>query len=411
MATHLLDDPTQLEPLLPRESVSDSVFGKAHDLRTEAGRLGGACHGVVSRELTALLRAMNSYYSNKIEGEHTRPLDITRALASDFSGDEDKARLQRLALAHIHTETWIRDTPRLTAELYSADALVDIHGHLFGQLESRDRIVRMHDRDGDITEAIETMPGQIRTRPVAVKRHVAPDWAALNAMLARWSDVYRSVRRGEMQIIAAAAAHHRLTWIHPFLDGNGRTARLHTLAVLQSLELTTGLWSPLRGLARSGDRYSEKLSNADMPRMGDMDGRGQRSERMLLEWIDFFLDVCLDQVRFMSGMLNLQSMQDRLTAMLAHEQHVVKRGLRMEALRPLHYLFATHGELLRGDFASMTGLAERTATSLISSLIAAGLLRSDTPRGPVRFGIPMDGLRFLFPNLWPEAEADATSVP
>lgn len=407
MTTQLIDDPAHLEPLLPREGVSDGVLGKAHDLQIEALRLAGMCQSGVSSELTTLLRSMNSYYSNKIEGEHTRPLDITRALASDFSGDADKARLQRLAVAHINTEEWIRDTTTPVADLYSMQALVEIHGHLFGQLEASDRIVRMHDRDGNITEEIETLPGEIRKRPVAVKRHVAPDASSLEAMVGRWASVYSGVRRGEMQIIAAAAAHHRLTWIHPFLDGNGRTARLHTLAVLQSLGLTQGLWSPLRGLARSGDRYSEKLANADIDRMGDLDGRGQLSERMLLEWIDFFLEVCIDQVKFMSAMLNLQSMQDRIAAMLSHEAHVVKRGLRLEALRPLHYLFATQGELTRGDFASMTGLGDRTATTLIGNLITAGLLRTDSPKGAVRFGIPMDSLRFLFPNLWPEAEADA----
>lgn len=82
--------------------------------------------------------------------------------------------------------------------------------------------------------------------------------------------------------------------------------------------------------------------------------------------------------------------------------------MRMEALQPLHYLFATQGELSRGDFASMTGLGDRTATTLIGSLLAAGLLRSDTTRGQVRFCVPMDGLRFLFPNPWPEAEADVS---
>ena len=177
--------------------------------------------------------------------------------------------------------------------------------------------------------------------------------------------------------------------------------------MLKSLDLTDGLWSPVRGLARGADAYSEKLANADMPRMGDLDGRGQRSERMLVEWIDHFLEVCLDQVRFMDRMLNLREMQDRLGALLAHEEKVVRRGIRMEALRPLHYLFATQGEIGRGEFASMTGLGERTATTLIGKLLDAGLLVSDTPRGQVRFGIPLHALRFLFPSLWPEAEADA----
>ena len=405
----LFDDPNDMGPLLPRDAVSDGILGKAHDLRTEAAGLSGACQNGVSRELSTLLRAMNSYYSNKIEGEHTRPHDMARALASDFSKDEDKARLQRLALAHMNTEAWIQGASWLPADLYTKDAVQGIHAHLFAQLEAKDRMVIKRDAQGNVIKEIETVPGLLRTQGVAVRRHVAPDFLCLDAMLERWREVYSSTRRGEMQIVAAAAAHHRLTWIHPFLDGNGRTARLHTLAVLQSLGLTTGLWSPLRGLARSGERYAEKLANADMPRMGDGDGRGQRSERMLVEWIDFFLDVCLDQVRFMRKMLNLTAMQERLSALLAHEQHIGKRGLRMEALRPLHYLFLTQGELSRGDFASMTGLGSRTATTLISNLLAADLLRSDTTRGPVRFGIPLDGLRFLFPELWPEAEADAAS--
>jgi Fic family protein len=399
----------QMEPLLPRDAEAEQALGLAHDLRTEAGRLSGACQRGVSQELARLLRAMNSYYSNKIEGEHTRPVEIEQALAADFSQDPDKARLQRLALAHIDTEQWLQAQSLSVADTYSPALLLGIHRHLFSQLGDADRIVRLYDTAGAVTEEMVVQPGEIRTREVAIRRHVAPAASALPALLERWSAVYGHVRRGEMQLVAAAAAHHRLVWVHPFFDGNGRAARLHSLAVLNALGLTGGLWSPLRGLARQADIYSERLGNADRPRMGDLDGRGQLSERMLVEWTEFFIGVCLDQVRFMSQMLNLSAMQDRLGALLAHETHVVKRGLRMEALRPLHYLFATQGELARGDFASMTGLGDRTATTLIGKLLEAGLLRSDSPRGPVRFGIPLDCLRFLFPNLWPEAEADAAA--
>lgn len=387
----------------------EPALEKAHDLRTEAARLSGACQAGVSRELARLLRSMNSYYSNKIEGEQTRPVEIERAMSKVFSEDREKARLQRLAVAHIETERWIHERPMETPDLYTSQALQGIHRHLFSQLADEDRIVQLLDVNGQVTAEAVVEPGQLRTSDIAVRRHIAPAWEALDVLLQRWSEVYGRVRRGEMQIVAAAAAHHRLVWIHPFFDGNGRTARLHSLAVLQSLDLTGGLWSPLRGLARSGSAYAEKLSNADMVRMGGLDGRGQRSQRMLIEWIDFFLDVCVDQVRFMTRMLNLQQMENRLGALLAHEEKVVRRGIRMEALRPLHYLFATQGEIGRGEFAGMTGLGERTATTLIGKLIDAGLLVSDSPRGQVRFGIPLDALRFLFPALWPEAEADAAS--
>jgi DNA-binding IclR family transcriptional regulator len=71
-----------------------------------------------------------------------------------------------------------------------------------------------------------------------------------------------------------------------------------------------------------------------------------------------------------------------------------------------------HGQLSgadieRGEFKRMTGLGERTAVSLLSALIKRGLLSSDSPQGKVRFGLPLHALRFYFPALWPEAEADA----
>lgn len=62
--------------------------------------------------------------------------------------------------------------------------------------------------------------------------------------------------------VALEPLHHCLVWMHPFADSNGRVARLHTWAVLQSLDLAPGLWSPLRGLTRSGGRYGERLGDA-----------------------------------------------------------------------------------------------------------------------------------------------------
>lgn len=49
---------------------------------------------------------------------------------------------------------------------------------------------------------------------------------------------------------------------------------------------------------------------------------------------------------------------------------------------------------------------DRTAVTALTVLVKRCRLKSDTPQGKLRFGIPLHALRFYFPALWPEAEAD-----
>lgn len=398
---YMYNAPHQFEPLLPSAARQEPLLAKAHDLALAATSLASQPLGT---ELRTLLRAMNSYYSNRIEGQHTRPHELEQALRKDFSQDAKLAARQRLAIAHIDTEADLEARfagPEGVAALYTPSAVQDIHRALCARLPAAD----LHTDEGTPIE-----PGEWRTRDVSVGRHVAPTAASLGEFLARWASFYGGVRRGDAALVAVAAAHQRLGWIHPFVDGNGRVMRLHTHAALSALGYTGGLWSPLRGFARSVERYYALLAAADEPRRGDLDGRGNLSEAALVDWVDYVLDVCLDQVAFMRGMLNLGAIDQRIAACLSFEQEVLKNGVRLEALRPLHYLFVTGLEIERGEFKRMTGLGDRTAVNLLTALVKRGLLVSDTVQGKVRFGLPLHALRFYFPALWPEAEAD-TAVP
>jgi hypothetical protein len=105
-------------------------------------------------------------------------------------------------------------------------------------------------------------------------------------------------------LIAVAAARHRLPWIHPFGDGNGRVARIVTDLMLARLGLgARGLWSMSRALARSSPRYREHLANADQGPWNAIDGPGALSARLLTEFCAFLLDVAVDQVTYMRGVL------------------------------------------------------------------------------------------------------------
>jgi len=197
-------------------------------------------------------------------------------------------------------------------------------------------------------------------------------------------------------IMAMAAAHHRFNYIHPFPDGNGRVGRLMSHAMAQLAGIGAhGLWSISRGLARglkAPSEYKRMMDLADTPRQGDLDGRGNLSLRALHEFVLWYLRVCLDQVQFMTSLFELDHLDSRLG-------HLVERSknLKPEAKRLLEEALI-RGQFERGDIARITGLPYRSARRVLSDVIAAGLLRSETPKGPVSLRFPADALDRLFPE-------------
>ena len=395
----MYSDPSQFEPSLPSSEKREALLERAHVLHKLALAAAGRADHSVMLSLAPLLRSMNSYYTNKIEGQHTLPIEIEQAMRHEFSSEQEVQRKQRIALSHLEAEQAAETqlAPLGWRALLSSETITTLHRSLFASLPPEDCALA----DGSLFQ-----PGQLRTREVRVGKHIAPSAPSIPAFLDRFAQFYGTVRDGELSVLAVAAAHHRLAWIHPFEDGNGRVARLHSHLLLYAMGLTNGIWSPLRGLARSQTEYYARLANADQPRRGDLDGRGNLSESGLIEFIEFFLNVCIDQAQFMTQMLDMQTMSDRIAACLAFYSHRADSQVRMEALQPLRVMFMT-GEMERGDFKLMTGLQTRTAERLLRGLFDLRLVVSDSPKGKLRFGVPLHALRFYFPALWPEAEGSA----
>ena len=140
------------------------------------------------------------------------------------------------------------------------------------------------------TKQIQIAPGEWRTGDVIVGRHIPISAPAIDSFISRFTAGYRLDRLSQIdRVIAVAAAHHRLVWIHPFSDGNGRVARLFSHAMFREIGMGTNLWSISRGLARSREQYRAVLANADLPRWNDLDGRGNLTARGLQAFCEFFL--------------------------------------------------------------------------------------------------------------------------
>jgi Fic family protein len=364
-------------------------------------------HPVTLRSLHELLRIMNSYYSNLIEGHNTHPYDIVRAMQRQYDAEPAKRSLQLESVAHItvqrHMEKRLQEEPELN--IAAGEFLCRLHREFYKQLPEEFLIVK----DPDTGRESRVVPGELRREEVKVGRNLPPESGALAAFLARFGEFYAPDRHhGAEKLLAAAAAHHRLMWIHPFLDGNGRVARLFTEAYFHRIPvLGYGLWSASRGLARRNIEYKAALSRADAIRRNDLDGRGNLSNEGLIQFCRFFLEVCLDQVEYMGGMLRLEELIQRIRHYIDLRGRGMvpgpsgnKEPLRTEADSMLQEVLI-HGISSRGDVIRASGLKERTGRTLLGLLLGEGLLVSDTPKGEVRVGFPIHAAGWFFPDLYP----------
>lgn len=399
-----------LEPAFPNDGEMIQILDKVADLRAAAAQLSAGVSDASRHALAPLLRAMNSYYTNKIEGQHTYPADLEAAIEQHFSEEDETYRRQQLAIAHMQLEMELEPIALQLAwsEQFSPDWILRIHRALYAQLPEASLVIR--DAQGQPRGAL--VPGALRDIEVTVGSHRAPPADMLPDLLKHFQFRYGvegySVSK---KVVAAGAALHRLSWIHPFPDGNGRVSRLQNHLLLTHLKLTEGLWSPMRGLARRQGDYYAALGEADQGRRNDTDGRGNLSSSGLTYFLLFWLDVCIDQVSFMANQLAFATLEHRFGSLALQVTHDFGRNMshsrttiQPEQLgRALFRLFQI-GRLERGEFKAMLGSADRTASRAIAQLLALRLVKSASRVGPLEPGLPFFCLRFLFPGLWPEAE-------
>jgi len=383
-----------MEPMLPSEG-NPRLENLAVDLVAKASGLASQLPIVVRRSVGDLVRSMNCYYSNLIEGHDTHPSDIDRALGKDYSSNPKKRMLQLEAIAHIEVQYLIDHGKDIKADVTSIEYIKWLHDEFCKRLPEE----LLWIKNPDTEKPIHVDPGEFRTGSVAVGRHIPPGSQFLSDFLMRFQDAYATHKLSRVgQVISLGASHHRLLWIHPFYDGNGRVTRLMSHAALRRYGIGNSLWSVARGLARNVQRYRELLEAADEPRRGDLDGRGTLSEQALVNFCEFFLTTCIDQVEFMASLLEPTELIRRIQIYVEEEV----RGNRLsKGSFPLLRETLISGEVSRGRAAELTGYGERMARMVVSELLKKGLLKSASARGPLTLAFPIDVVERWFPLLYP----------
>jgi len=384
-----------MEPLLIRETARHraGLTDLAFDLAQRTAGFRRSLPASMVTSLADLVRTMNCYYSNVIEGHATHPVDIERALNGDYSDDAQKRTLQLEAKAHITVQQWI-DAGGLKGRVVDVESIREIHRRFCEHLPADLLSVE----DPATKERVKVIPGALRTRDVQVGRHVAISPGAVPRFLSRFQEFYGSLGQAET-VIAAAAAHHRLAWIHPFLDGNGRVARLLSHAMLLYTLDTGAVWSIARGLARHVQAYKGHLAASDQTRRNDLDGRGHLSEENLVEFTKFFLTTCIDQVSFTESLIQ----PDRLRArVLTWTEEEIRLGHLPPKSGEILQAVLYRSELPRADAPGIVGTGERQARRIVSALLDQNVLISDSTRAPLRLAFPAALAPRWMPGLFPD---------
>jgi Fic family protein len=387
---------SEMEPMVPSDT-RGLLTDRAFELVRKSAALSKVLHPVTRAAVIDFLRSMNSYYSNLIEGHATHPIEIEKALKADFTTDPSKRALQYESRAHVEVQKLIqaRLAEKPDLEVCGTEFLRWIHLEFYNRMPAE--FLRV-EHDGKVERVV---PGQLRTAEVRVGRHIPPRSTKLDEFLNRFEEAYSLKRQRHLAgVVAASAAHHRLAWIHPFLDGNGRVVRLFTDAYLHQVGVDGhGLWTVTRGFARQREQYLAALEDADHPRRGDLDGRGNLSDQSLRQFCELFFEIAEDQVAFMTDLLDLDTLEKRIIAYIEREAMVGK--LQPEAGLLIRDVML-RGQIPRGEAARITGMAERTARDVVSKLLKRGLLTSPSPKGDLRWGLPTEAIAYYFPRLYPE---------
>lgn len=389
------EDAGMMEPTLLAEG--SRYRRELTDLALElVGRSAGFRRSLPAGIVTALadlVRSMNCYYSNLIEGHDTHPIEIEKALKNEYSKDTGKRNLQLEAKAHIEVQRWI-DSGHLRGRATTRAGLTEIHRRFCAELPEELLWVE----DPETHERLRVVPGELRNRDVRVGRHIPVSPGAVPRFLDRFENVYSLLGKTE-SILAAAAAHHRFAWIHPFFDGNGRVVRLMSHATLLETLETGALWSVARGLARRVETYKELLANCDRERRNDLDGRGPLSEEALVVFTRFFLETCLDQIAFMENLVQPEALRSRILGWA--EEQVRLKLLPAKAGNVLEAVLY-RGELPRGEVADVLHVGVRQGQRIVAELVKANVLVPDDSRAPIRIAFPATLAPQWMPGLFPE---------
>lgn len=253
--------------------------------------LGGSTHPNVFFQLKHIFHTLESIGSARIEGNNTTIAEyIETKLEENKTVSPSIKEIQNIEKAMEFIEDNVKHYPIDRAFLSELHKMVV------------DELLPPPDGEGDLT------PGSFRKTNLKINKsvHIPPDWLKVDDYMNELLDFINRTDSPKYDLLKAAIAHHRFVWIHPFGNGNGRTVRLFTYAMLVSTGFNVNVGriiNPTAVFCSNRNDYYGKLSEAD-----------KGTEKGVTTWVEYVLKGLKEEIEKIDKLLDYEYLRMEILA-------------------------------------------------------------------------------------------------
>ncbi|WP_305952107.1 Fic family protein [Emticicia oligotrophica] len=251
--------------------------------------LEGSTHGLVFFQLKNIFHTLESIGSARIEGNNTTIAEYIETKIEEPDNISNNIReIRNLENAMQFIEDNVKDYP--INRLF----ISEIHKKIVENLPAPP------DGEGDNT------PGIYRKHNVRIHKssHIPPDFLLIDALMDELVGFVNNEDSPKYDLLKSAIAHHRFVWIHPFSNGNGRTVRMLTYAMLVKLGFNVNIGrilNPTAIFCSNRNDYYDHLSKADL---GNNDG--------IESWCIYVLKGLKDEIQKIDKLCDYDYLKDTI---------------------------------------------------------------------------------------------------
>ncbi len=243
--------------------------------------LGGSTHPKVFFQLKHIFHTLESIGSARIEGNNTTLAEyIETKLEEPKNAPAGIREIQNIEKAMAFIEENVKDYPINRAFLSEMHKMIV------------DGLPVPPAGEGDHT------PGDYRKVNLKItgSKHLPPEWLRVEDLMRELVDFIDQEHGPKYDLLKAAIAHHRFVWIHPFGNGNGRTVRLFTYAMLVKTGFNVNVGriiNPTAVFCSSRNDYYNMLSEAD-----------KGTDEGMLTWAEYVLKGLKEEIEKIDKLLD-----------------------------------------------------------------------------------------------------------